>query len=212
MGTVAHALPFSPLAQGLGLSGSMTSLFQGAAPGEQKSSGRVTEPAQRQTGATPGRGTPEQRALLTKLEAQHGLPSGMLAGIWGTESSFGRNTGLSSAGASGNFQFMPGTAKQYGVNVGDFESEANGAARYMKDLYAQKGSWKGALFGYNGVVNNTDKGEKYVGDVARNSDSQTLKVELQINGAPMGMTAQAKSTTASFVPTRINYTMPTGGL
>jgi soluble lytic murein transglycosylase-like protein len=163
-------------------------------------------------GAAGGHGTVEKQALLKSLEARYGLPAGLLQGVWGTESSFGANTGLSSAGASGNFQFMPSTAAQYGVTVGDFASEAEGAAKYLQDLHAQRGSWSGALMGYNGVVNNVDKGEKYVNDVARNSGSDQVKILVDFKNVPRGVTPEAKTASGVFVPTRIGYTMPTGGL
>lgn len=110
---------------------------------------------------------------LSGLEAKYGLPKGMLYGMWGTESSFGKNTGPSSAGARGHFQFMPGTAKQYGVTIGDFGSEAEGAARYMADLYRKTGDWRSAMYAYNGVVNNVSAGEDYVRKVQQYGGMQS---------------------------------------
>jgi hypothetical protein len=127
-------------------------------------------PAQADTGGAagvaPGSGgssapAGDRRARIAAIEKKYGLPAGLLLGQWGTESSFGKNIGMSSAGAMGHFQFMPGTASQYGVRIGDFDSELDGAARYMSDLHRQKGSWKGAAFAYNGVVHNFAAGEDY---------------------------------------------------
>ena len=52
--------------------------------------------------------------LFASLEQQHGLPAGLLDAVWATESSRGKRM-LSPAGAQGHFQFMPATAKQYGL-------------------------------------------------------------------------------------------------
>jgi hypothetical protein len=124
---------------------------------------------------------------LTGLEDKYGLPKGLLYGMWGTESSFGKNTGRSQAGASGHFQFMPGTAQQYGVKVGDFGSEADGAARYMQALIRKHGGdVKAALFEYNGVVKNTAAGEDYVAKVARNSAGISDVTPLPATGAGAG--------------------------
>jgi len=85
-------------------------------------------------------GTPSNaQALLTELEAQYGLPAGLLDKIWLQESSRGRNM-LSPAGAQGHFGFMPKTAKEYGLsNPNDFGDSADAAARKMRDLLRQYG-------------------------------------------------------------------------
>jgi hypothetical protein len=57
---------------------------------------------------------------------------------------------VSSAGAEGPFQFIPETAAAYHVNVGSFQSSANGAAHYLHDLKKQYGSWNEALAHYSG--------------------------------------------------------------
>ena len=113
-------------------------------------------------GGSKGSGVFDKKGLLKSLEQKYGLAPGLLNGVWGAESSFGANTGPSSAGALGHFQFMPGTAKRYGVKFGDFASEAEGAARYLADLYRQKGNWKDSLYAYNGVVNNVAAGDDYI--------------------------------------------------
>ena len=52
------------------------------------------------------------------------------------------------SGARSAGQFMPEEAKKYGVDRNDDESWIGGAAHYLSDLYAQKGSWAGALGDY----------------------------------------------------------------
>lgn len=76
---------------------------------------------------------------LTNLEKKYGLPSGLLDRIWSTESGRGKNM-RSAAGAEGHFQFMPKTAKEYGLaNPYDFDQSSDAAARKMRDLLKQYG-------------------------------------------------------------------------
>lgn len=71
------------------------------------------------------------------LESKYGLPSGTLSAIHAIETG---NTGKSNqvngqTGATGGFQFLAGTAKQYGVkDRTDLAQSAEGAAKYMSYL------------------------------------------------------------------------------
>ena len=66
------------------------------------------------------------------------------------ESGLNPRVGTSRAGAQGVAQFIPETARRYGVNVHDPVSSIDGAARYMSDLKAQFGGNDGlALAAYN---------------------------------------------------------------
>lgn len=86
---------------------------------------------------------------LNELEAQYGLPSGLLSAVAQTESSWNPKA-VSPAGAQGLFQFMPKTAQAYGVNPFDPQSSAVGAARMYGDLLKQyDGDLNMALAGYN---------------------------------------------------------------
>ncbi len=98
--------------------------------------------------------------LLSALETQYGLPSGLLNGAWHVESGAGRYMD-SPVGAQGHFQFMPDTAKQYGVtNPYDFNQSARGAAHMFSDLSKQfNGDVPSMLAAYNwGQGNVTRKG------------------------------------------------------
>lgn len=84
----------------------------------------------------------DQYTLLSKLEQQYDLPSGILTGVMQTESGGREVLGPVLPGgqrASGAFQFLPDTAKKYGVKSGDFASEATGAAKYLSDLLKSRG-------------------------------------------------------------------------
>ncbi len=101
-------------------------------------------------------GTPQER--LANLEKRYGLPAGLLDRIWAAESGRGKNM-RSPAGAMGHFQFMPGTAKQYGLdNPDDFDQSSDAAARYYRDLMSKYGgNLEKAVAAYNWGPGNVDK-------------------------------------------------------
>lgn len=95
--------------------------------------------------------------LLASLESDYGLPNGLLKSVMTTESG-GRADAVSPKGARGYFQFMPATAKAYGVNPTDFNSSATGAARMYADLLKQhNGDLDKALASYNWGSGNVSK-------------------------------------------------------
>lgn len=96
-------------------------------------------------------------AKLSDLERQHGLPPGLLGAVMQAESG-GNPNAVSPAGAEGLFQFMPKTAKAYGVNPFDPESSAVGAARMYGDLNKQyEGDLPKMLAAYNWGSGNLSK-------------------------------------------------------
>jgi len=86
--------------------------------------------------------------LYASLEDQYGLPNGALSAIEEAEKSGDNET--SPKGAKGRFQFMPETAKAYGVDTSDPVSSAHGAAKYLSDLQNRYGSFRAAVAHYNG--------------------------------------------------------------
>jgi hypothetical protein len=96
---------------------------------------------------------------LSALEQQYKLPSGLLQSVMKAESA-GNPNAVSPAGAQGLFQFMPSTAKAYGVDPFDPQSAAVGAARMYGDLSKQfDGDVPSMLAAYNwGSGNLTKKG------------------------------------------------------
>ncbi len=74
------------------------------------------------------------------------------------ESGFNPNA-VSSAGALGIAQFMPGTAQSHGVDPRDPQSSLTGAAEYMKQLLTKyNGSYAKALGAYNAGEGTIDSG------------------------------------------------------
>ena len=64
---------------------------------------------------------------------KHGIDPSILAGLIETESSWDP-AAISPSGARGLGQFMPATAREFGVDVNDPISSINGAAQYLKYL------------------------------------------------------------------------------
>lgn len=78
-----------------------------------------------------------------------GVPERLLAAVMMQESS-GDPHAVSSSGAQGLFQIMPGTAKGLGVtDPFDPMQSALGGAIFLRNLYKRFGSWELALAAYN---------------------------------------------------------------
>ncbi len=100
--------------------------------------GTATAPGVNLTGAA--REIPAELVPIYRSAARtHGVPWSVLAAINRVETSFGRNLNVSSAGAVGWMQFMPGTWRAYGVDANrdgkadpyDPQDAIHAAARYL---------------------------------------------------------------------------------
>ena len=83
--------------------------------------------------------------LKTAFAAEH-VPTQL---VWLAEVESGFDARAQSpAGASGMFQLMPATAKQFGLSLWprdqrrDPDASAEAAAKYLRDLYHQFGDWR----------------------------------------------------------------------
>lgn len=117
------------------------------------------------------------RPIVQSILAREGVPN-QLAAVIRVESA-GNPMALSPKGARGIWQLMPDTARRYGLRVDgqlderlDIEKATTGAARYLRDLYVQFGSWPLALAAYNTGEVNLQRAI----DRARSRDFSTLSV------------------------------------
>lgn len=101
----------------------------------------------------------ELAGLLPQLEQQHGLPAGLLQAVMMTESG-GNPRAVSPRGASGPFQFMPATAREYGIDPFNPQQSAQAAAKKLAGLTKMyQGDTTKALQAYNWGEGNMASGK-----------------------------------------------------
>ena len=134
------------------------------------------------------------KPLIQEASRKYGVPARVLAGLIDVESR-GNINAISPVGAFGLTQFMPGTAKSYGVRRGDARSQIMGAAKYLKDLgYGKAGRTKFALGAYNGGPGNPQYG------YAQNVLSASKRYAGWDKQGPKATTAQPRATAAAAAP------------
>lgn len=96
---------------------------------------------------------------FSALEQQFQLPSGLLSAVAKTESA-GNTRAVSKAGAQGLFQFMPATAKEYGIDPFDPAQASQAAAKKLRGLIDRyQGDTAKALQAYNWGEGNMASGK-----------------------------------------------------
>lgn len=96
---------------------------------------------------TPSKGQVYE-AVFAAAEKAYSLPSGMLSRVAYQESRYNPNA-KSPVGALGLMQFMPATAKDFGIDPLDPVASIWAAGKYLSQLYRQFGTWDKALAAYN---------------------------------------------------------------
>jgi hypothetical protein len=151
-------------------------------------------------------GAPGAPQSFSALEASYNLPPGLLNAVYGAESNYGRDLRTSSAGAEGPFQFMPGTARQYGVgNPRDLGQASAGAARYFRKLLNEfGGDVAKAAAGYNWGEGNVERdlaqyGENWRAHLPRETQKYVDRVtrEQAQQGGPYQGTFKDRSVTVT---------------
>lgn len=90
----------------------------------------------------------EYLSVAKAAARRHAIPEDLFLRLVQQES--GWNPGaVSTAGATGLAQLMPGTARKLGVNIHDPHQNLDGGARYLRMMYNKFGSWRLALAAYN---------------------------------------------------------------
>lgn len=111
-----------------------------------------TVPDRNSTGDTPPATTPDARSVeraLQRAAVAEGLPAAFVRSVARAESGYNPNA-VSPKGAVGLMQLMPGTAAVLGVRPTLVEQNAEGGAKYLRDLLVRyKGNAVLALAAYN---------------------------------------------------------------
>jgi soluble lytic murein transglycosylase-like protein len=107
--------------------------------------------------------------MVVEAAQANNIDPAVLAGLIEQESLWDPGA-VSSVGAQGLGQFMPDTAKEFGVDVTDPKSSIDGAARYLRYLIDYFGGDQTlALYAYNGGMGNI---ERYGGPIPGSAENE----------------------------------------
>lgn len=133
----------TPLLQQLGLN---VTAAPTAAPATSSTS--VSGGSAQTSGITATAVPAQYQQIFQQAAATYGVPVSMLEAVSQVESNYNPNA-VSSAGAQGMMQIMPGTAKGLGINPLDPTQAINGAAQLLSEKLNAFGSVPLALAAYN---------------------------------------------------------------
>lgn len=100
--------------------------------------------------------TNEYGTVIQVTEAQNNIPPGMLYRLIKQESRFNPRA-VSKRGAQGIAQFMPGTAREMGIDPFDPDQAISAAGEYLAQQFKRFGSWDKAAMAYNWGPENLSK-------------------------------------------------------
>ena len=144
----------------------------------------------------------QYQSLVTAASAKYGVPFSLLSAQINQESGWQPSV-VSSAGAEGIAQFMPGTAASNNVNAMDPSSAIPGMASLMAGYFKEFGSWADALAAYNagpGAVEKYDgvppysQTQSYVSDILTASGTPNTLGTSKGGTSGSGVTQTAAST------------------
>ncbi|MGV8951584.1 MAG: lytic transglycosylase domain-containing protein [Cypionkella sp.] len=158
------SLPLAATAEGLSLSGgkkskgsalrSQMALLDGRLAKQYENSVKLRPSSKNAASgeAVPARFSGKYKgAYLEKARSaarKHGVPEDTFLRLVQRESGWNQNV-VSSKGATGLTQLMPGTARHLGVDINDADANLDGGARYLRMMFDRFGSWRLALAAYN---------------------------------------------------------------
>lgn len=96
---------------------------------------------------TPAKGLAFEPVFVAAGNA-YDLPAGLLSRVAYQESRYNPNA-QSPVGALGLMQFMPATARDFGIDPLDANAAIWAAAKYLRQLYDRFGNWPEAIAAYN---------------------------------------------------------------
>lgn len=128
-------------------------LYQELIPGVTKSA-PPAKPAK--AGGVSVTGTQRWSKEIDNAARRFNVPAGLIRSIMAAESG-GNPEAMSPAGAIGLMQFMPGTARDMGIDPRDPRQAIEGGAKYLRQLFDRYGDWTKAVAAYNAGPGNVDK-------------------------------------------------------
>lgn len=144
------------------------------------------------------------RPVIEPILRAENVPTELIAVV--LIESGGQPSALSPKGARGIWQFMPDTARRYGLVVGpgaderlDVQKSTRAAARYLRDLYQRFGNWSLALAAYNAGEDTIDAASGRVGSTDFTRISSRLPLETR-NYVPAVLSAMGRVPTLPPAP------------
>ncbi len=133
----------------------------------------------------------EYIAKANEVEKKYNIPENLLVGLLKTESGLNPKA-VSSVGAKGIAQFMPGTAKEFGIDPYNTDQAIEAAGKYLYQNYKKLGNWEDTLRSYNMGLSGVQKWKEgkralpketqdYVGKVYKNMGVNSIPNTESIN-------------------------------